>query len=190
MTRSTPDELVGQFPGLAGTRLGLELVDQIDSGKEAHAGAVAHAIGADRDGDMALAGAGSADQHGVALGCQKAALVQFAHQPLVDRRDREVELGKVLHHREARHPHAVGGRAGAMIGELGEQQFAEDALNRVLGAQSCRHHLVVGGAHAGQLQLAHQRDDLMPLHEYASSADTTAQLVVAGAIGDRLDRQC
>ena len=127
------DELVGEFSGLAGARLGLELVDQIDRGEEAHAGAVAHAIGADRYGDMALAGAGSADQHGVALGGEKAALVQLAHQPLVDRRDREVELGEVLHHREARHPHAVGGRAGAMIGELGEQQFARRCAERGAG---------------------------------------------------------
>ena len=33
------DELVGEFPGLTGARLGLELVDQIDRSKEAHAGA-------------------------------------------------------------------------------------------------------------------------------------------------------
>lgn len=77
---------------------------------------------------MALAGAGSANQHGVALGGEKAALVQLAHQPLVDRRHREVKLREVLHHREARHPHAVGDRAGAMIGQLGEQQLTEDAL--------------------------------------------------------------
>src|SRR5689334_9400373 len=54
------DELVGEFSGLAGAGFGLELVDQIDGGKEAHAGAVTHAIGADRDGNMALAGAGRA----------------------------------------------------------------------------------------------------------------------------------
>ena len=77
------DELVGQFPGLAGARLGLELIDQIDHGEEAHAGAVAHAIGADRYGKMRFAGAGPADQHGVALSGEKAALMQFAHQPLI-----------------------------------------------------------------------------------------------------------
>jgi hypothetical protein len=103
---------------------------------------------------MALAGAGSADQHGVALGGEKAARVQLAHQTLVDRRDREVELGKVLHHREARHPHPVGGRAGTMVGELGEQQLAEDALKGMLGAQSRRDHLVVCRANPGQLELA------------------------------------
>ena len=89
-----------------------------------------------------LAGAGSADQHGVALGGEEAALVQLAHQPLIDRRHHEVELGEVLHHRETRHPHAVGGRAGAMIGELSEQQLAEDALKRMLGAHPRRDQLV------------------------------------------------
>ena len=76
----------------------------LTSGEEAHAGAVAHAIGADRYGDMALAGTGSANQHGVALGGEKAALVQLTHQALVHGRDREVELGEVLHYWETRRP--------------------------------------------------------------------------------------
>ena len=44
------DELVGEFSGFAGAQLGLELIDQIDGGEEAHAGAIAHAIDADRYG--------------------------------------------------------------------------------------------------------------------------------------------
>jgi hypothetical protein len=103
---------------------------------------------------MALAGAGPADQHGVALGGEKAALMQLAHQPLIDRRHREVELGEVFHHREARHPHAVGDRSGAIVGELGAQQFPENALNRMLGAHPRGDHLVIGRAHSGQLELA------------------------------------
>jgi hypothetical protein len=70
---------------------------------------------------MAFPGAGSADQDGVALGGQEPALVQLAHRPLIDRRHREVELGEVLHHREVCDPHTVGGRAGAIVGELGHQ---------------------------------------------------------------------
>ena len=150
MTRSTRTR-VGELPGLAGARLGLELIDQIDRGEEAHAGAVAHAIGADRYGKMRFAGAGPADQHGVALSGEKAALVQLARQPLIDRRDREVELGQVLHHRETRHPHPIGGRAGTIIRQLGEQQFAEDALKGMLGAYAGRDYLVVSHTHAGQL---------------------------------------
>ena len=49
-----PDKLVRQLPGLAGVGLGLELVDQIDGGEETHTGAVAHAIGADRYGNVAM----------------------------------------------------------------------------------------------------------------------------------------
>src|SRR5262245_9101250 len=62
------DELVGKPSGLAGARLGLELIDQIDGGEEAYAGTVAHAVGTDRYRNMTLSGAGSANQHGVALG--------------------------------------------------------------------------------------------------------------------------
>src|SRR5215210_2846072 len=75
------DELVGQFPGFAGARFGLELIDQLDRGEEAHAGSVAHAIGTGRYRNMALAGAGPANQHGVALGSEKAAVMQLALQP-------------------------------------------------------------------------------------------------------------
>src|SRR4029079_9148592 len=48
------DELVGQLSGLAGTRLGLELIDQVNRGEEPNARAVAHAIGPDRYRYMAL----------------------------------------------------------------------------------------------------------------------------------------
>src|SRR5271163_4472962 len=53
------------------------------------------------------------------------------------------------------------GRAGAIVGELGEQQFPDDALNRMLGAQPRCNHLVVGGAHAGELELAHVMDRVL-----------------------------
>jgi hypothetical protein len=38
-----------------------------------------------------------------------------------------------------------------MIGHLGEQQFAEDALKRMLRAHPRRNNFIKGGAHAGQL---------------------------------------
>src|SRR5215470_15664383 len=55
-----------------------------------------------------------------------------------------------------RHPHAVGDRAGAVIGQRGEQQLAEDALKGVLRAHPRGDHLVISGAHSGQFQLAQQ----------------------------------
>ena len=137
---------------------------------------------------MALAGAGAADQHGVALGGEEAALVQLAHQALIDRRDREVELGQALHHRETGDTDPVGDRAGPVVGELGEQQFPENALNRMLGAQSRGDHLVVSGAHPGQLELA-QQAMISCRSTVGLFGPRTAQLVIASAIGDRLDRQ-
>ena len=61
------------FPGF-----GLELVDQIDNVEEAGAGAVTDACTGDSDSKMAFAGAGSADQHGIALAGQEAARCQVA----------------------------------------------------------------------------------------------------------------
>src|ERR1041384_7728872 len=115
MTRSTRTSGSASFPALPARASASSWLTRSRAVKKrtrappAFAGAgYAHAIGADRYGDMRFAGAGSADQHGVALGGEKAAPVelirQLAHQTLVDRRHREVELGEVLHHREARHP--------------------------------------------------------------------------------------
>ena len=81
------DELVCEAPGLSGTPFGFELIDQVDCGEEPNARAIAHAIGTDRYRYMALAGADSADQHGIALGGHEPALLQLAHQPLINRRD-------------------------------------------------------------------------------------------------------
>jgi len=81
------DELVGQFPCLAGTRLGLELIDQVDRGEEPNACAVAHAIVPDCYRYMALAGAGAADQYGVALGGQEPAAAPML-LPIAERAER------------------------------------------------------------------------------------------------------
>ena len=51
----------------AGAGLGLEAVDQINDVEEAAAGASADAGSCDGDGQVALAGAGAADEHDVAL---------------------------------------------------------------------------------------------------------------------------
>ena len=66
------------------------------------------------------------------------------HQPLIERRHGEVEFGEIFHHRETRRRHAVGDRAGAMIGQLREQQFAEDALKGLLGVTGAEYE-VTGG---------------------------------------------
>src|SRR5258707_15319396 len=60
-------QLVGE-PALAPVAgLGLEPVDEIDHVIEPTAGAGADAVSGNGDGKMRLAGAGPADQHGIAL---------------------------------------------------------------------------------------------------------------------------
>ena len=68
--------------------LDLEPVDQIDDVVEPAAGAAADAASSNRDGQMGLAGTGSADQHGVALLGKEGAAGEIAHERLVDRRAR------------------------------------------------------------------------------------------------------
>ena len=114
---------------------------------------------------MRLAGAGSADEDGVALGGEKAALVQVADEWLVDGRGGEVELGERLGQREPGHAHLVGDGAGAHGSNLGEEQFADDARHRVLRAGCRLDDLVVGRAHAGELQRCHQIEDLVAFHQ-------------------------
>ncbi len=60
-------QLIGEPALAAGAGFGLEPVDQVDDVEEAAPGAIADAGPRDGDGEMALAGAGAADQHGVAL---------------------------------------------------------------------------------------------------------------------------
>ena len=64
------------LPSVAG--LGLEPVDEIDHVVEPAAGAGSDAASGDGDGKMGLAGAGSADQHGVALLGNEAAAGEIA----------------------------------------------------------------------------------------------------------------
>ena len=45
------------------------------------------------------------------------------------------------------------------------QQITDDARRLALALDAGRHHLVVGGAHAVQLERAHQVEDLGPFHQ-------------------------
>ena len=62
-----PCEMIGDAALPAGSSLGLELVDEIDGGEEPSARSGPDAGSRDGDGQMGLAGSGSADQHGVTL---------------------------------------------------------------------------------------------------------------------------
>ena len=61
------DELLCNTALAPGTKLGLEVVDQVDDAVAPAAGALSDAGSCDGDGEMGLAGAGSADEYDVAL---------------------------------------------------------------------------------------------------------------------------
>ena len=121
----------------------------------------------DGDGEMGLAGAGAADQHDVALLGEEAAAGEVAHQRLVDRRAVEVEVVDVLGQRQLGDGDLVLDRARLLLGDLGVEQIADDALRLVLALDGGGDDLVVGGLHAVELELAHEVEDLGAFHQMA-----------------------
>ena len=91
-----PGEVVGDAALPAGSRLGLEPVDEVDHGIEPGPRPVPDARPGERDGQLRLARAGAAHQHDVALVGQELTAAEVAHQTLVDRRPDKGELGEVL----------------------------------------------------------------------------------------------
>src|SRR6202167_447419 len=89
-------ELIGNptLPSIAS--LGLEPVDEIDHVAEPATGAGADATSVDSNGQMGLAGAGPADQHGIALLGDEATASEVTHECLVDGRAVELEVVEVL----------------------------------------------------------------------------------------------
>ena len=140
--------LSGQVAGhaalSAGAALGLELVDQIDDVEEAAAGAVADAGTSNGDGEMGLAGSGTADQDDVALVSEELAAGEVAHQGLVDRCVGEGEVFEVLGQRQFGGGDLVLDRAGLLLGDLGGEQVTDDALRLVLALDGGGDDLVEG----------------------------------------------
>ena len=124
---------------------------------------------ASRDGDhrVRLAGAGSADKHGVALLGDEAAAGEIANERLVDRRALEGEVVEVLGERQLGGRDLILDRPRLLLRDLGAQEVADEALRLVLALERGRERLVVGGLHAVELQLAHHVEDFGPLHRQA-----------------------
>jgi hypothetical protein len=114
---------------------------------------------------MALAGAGTADEDGVALLGKEGAGCQLAYQGLVDRRAVKAEVVDILGQRQLGNGQLVLDRARLLFGDLGLQQIPDDVRRLALTLDAGRHHLVVGGPHAVQLERAHQVEDLAPVHQ-------------------------
>jgi len=114
-------EIFGEPPLSAGAGFGLQPIDEVDDGVEAAPGAAADAGPRNSYGQMRLAGAGSADQHSIALFGQKRAARQIAHQRLIDRRAGEVEVVDVFGQRQLGEGQLIFDRARLLFGDLGAE---------------------------------------------------------------------
>ena len=157
--------MIGQpaLPAAAG--LGLEAIDEIDDVVEAAAGAAADAASGNGDGQMGLAGAGPADQHGVALLGEEGPAGKIAHEGLVDRGAGELEVVEVLCQWQPGDGELVSDRTRLLLADLRGQQFADGALRLVLALDGGGHDLVEGGLHAMKLELAHEVEQLRAFHQ-------------------------
>ncbi len=84
------------MPGLAGPRLGIQPVHQVNRVVEARFAAAPHAVGRDCDCDVCFPRARPADDDQVALLVEEPAIMPLADEGLVDRRRAEVELRERL----------------------------------------------------------------------------------------------
>ena len=114
-----------------------------------------------------FAGAGSADQHGVALFGDEGAARQIADQRLIDRRAGEVEVVDILGQRQLGDGQLILDRARLLLGDLGAEQVADDARRLMPALDAARHHLVIGGAHAEELEGRHQLENFSAFHHEA-----------------------
>src|SRR5258708_1004826 len=78
-------QVIGEPPLPAGAGFALQSVDEVDDGVEAASGAAADAGPRNGYGQMRFAGAGAADQDGIAQLGEEGATGQLADQRLVDR---------------------------------------------------------------------------------------------------------
>ncbi len=99
--------------------LSLEPIDEIDHVVEPTASAGTDAASRDRDGKMCLAGAGTADQHGIALLSDEATSGKVVDERLIDRGALELEAVEVLGERQLRDGELVLDRARLLLADLG-----------------------------------------------------------------------
>ena len=114
---------------------------------------------------MGFAGAGAADEDGVALGVEEGAGGELAHLALIDRRIGEDEPVEVLEHRELGAGDAIADRSRLSVGALCPDQAGDERVELVAPGEALAGDLVEAGAHAVELELAHGLEDLMAFHQ-------------------------
>ena len=159
-----PLELPGEGTGATVAAFGFETIDEIDGIEEARSGAVADDVGGDGDGQVRLAGSGSADKDGIAPLCQESSLMQTTNQRLVYRRDGEFEAVEVLHLRQPGNAKAVPGGAALTFRGFCIEEHGQDLLDGTPLADTCDNGLIEGRSHPKQTQRLHQGNQVMPLH--------------------------
>src|SRR5215471_11331376 len=160
-------QVIGEPALPSGTSFALQSIDEVDDGIKAASRTAADAGSRDGNSEMAFTGAGATNQHGVALLTEKGAASQVADQRLVDRRAGEVEVVDVLGQRQLGDGQLVLDRARLFLGNLGAEQIADDARRVVAAPDPGCHHLVIGGAHAVELERRHQLENVSAFHQDA-----------------------
>ena len=90
---------------------------------------------------------------------------QITDEGLVDRRPGEVKRVEVFRQRQFGDAKLVPDRARLLLGDLGTQEFADDARRLIAALEAGRHHLVIGGAHAMEPERHHQLENLGSFHQ-------------------------
>src|SRR5579863_2369235 len=116
---------------------------------------------------MGFACPSSADKDDVALLSDEAAAGEIANQAFVDWRILEGEVVDVFGERQLGDRELVFDRARLLLGDLGLEQIADEALRLVFALERCCERLVIGVLHAVKLELAHQVEDFRSLHGHA-----------------------
>jgi hypothetical protein len=94
----------------------------------------------------------------------EAATGQFLDQTFVDRRSAEVELFDVLGQRQLGDLELVADGACLLLGDLGFEQISHNTGWFMLALDARCHDLIIGLAHAIELQLGHGVQDFMAFH--------------------------
>src|SRR5262249_34416121 len=158
-------QIIGETALPTTASLALQSVDEVDDSVKAASCTATDAGSRNGYGEMALAGAGSADQHGVARLGEKATARQIAHQRLIDRRAGEVEIVDVLGQRQLGDGQLVFDRARLLLGNLSAEPLADDARRLVPTLEPARHDLVIGRPHPVELERRHQLENVGALHQ-------------------------
>jgi hypothetical protein len=143
--------LPGHIPGLALLFLPLQLVDQIDGVKEAHAFALMDGGHAQSRRQVCLPGARSAHQNQIVRRFHKGRACQLLDLGVWQRRFRPIDPGQIPMHREPRRLELVTQAANLTIGQFGLDQAIQPGLGLHRPPRPVGQQLAPGGRHAIQM---------------------------------------